>query len=260
MADKFVFLDNPSSLAPVATPRVLTVAGSDPSGGAGIEADLKTITSYGCHGLTCVDVLTVQNTLGVSGKMETAATVVQDILQADFADGGIHCVKIGVVTRPGLTAIVPLLETFRPQLVVDTVISSTSGFTMAKQTLVRDCIAQLYRYATVITPNWDEAKIIYGLLFPDGSVGEPSIAGCEDLARKLASAIGCRAVLIKGGHVPAQEAVTDVLYDRLRDEARARVRPGSAHGRRKRHCVCPRRDQARRLDDRRGQRSAKSRL
>ncbi|KAG7815854.1 hypothetical protein KL928_005193 [Ogataea angusta] len=258
MSDIFVVLDNPVSLTPVATPRVLTVAGSDPSGGAGIEADLKTITSYGCYGLTCIDVLTVQNTLGVSGKLETAAAVVQGILDADFADGGVDCVKIGVITRPVLTALVPFLETFRPPLVVDTVISSTSGFTLAKQTLVRDCIARLYRYATVITPNWDEAKIIYSLLFPDSDVGEPSIAGCEDLARKLASAVGCRAVLVKGGHVPAQGAVTDVLYDRACDEVRTCVRPGPAHGRGKGHSVRPRRDQARRLDDRRWQRSAKS--
>ncbi|KAG7887153.1 hypothetical protein KL925_004800 [Ogataea polymorpha] len=258
MFHKFVVLDNPSHLTPVATPGVLTVAGSDPSGGAGIEADLKTITSYGCYGLTCIDVLTVQNTFGVSGKLETAATVVQGILEADFAHGGINCVKIGVITRPVLTALVPFLETFRPQLVVDTVISSTSGFTLAKQALVRDCITQLYRYATVITPNWDEARIIYSLLFPDSNVGEPSIAGCEDLARELANAIGCRAVLVKGGHVPAQRAITDVLYDRARDEVRARMWLGPAHVSGKGHRICPQRDQARRLDDRRGKRSAES--
>ncbi|KAH3661793.1 hypothetical protein OGAPHI_005971 [Ogataea philodendri] len=191
------------------------VAGSDPSGGAGIEADLKTISAHGCYGLTSIDMLTIQNTLGVTGKLETSYSTMEQLLSANFANDTICAVKIGVLSRSALSTLVPYLERYRPILVVDTVISSTSGFNLAKRKLVEDSIAQLYPKATILTPNYDEATTIYNLLVPDVQVGEPSVTGCEFLAKNIALRVGCEAVLVKGGHVPAvADKIVDVLYER----------------------------------------------
>lgn len=203
---------SPSALLPSApVPRVLTIAGSDPSGGAGIEADLKTITALGCYGLTCIDALTIQNTNGVSGKRITDEETINSILQTDFEDGVPDAIKVGMMT-------VPVMRWFQrhgtlDNLVVDPIISSSSGYSMAKQQLVKDSIEHVYGKATLLTPNVLEASKIMELVSHPVQIS--NIEEMKDCAKQLCDAVHCRAVLLKAGHMPAEKTLSDVLYDSI---------------------------------------------
>ncbi len=177
------------------TPVALTIAGSDSSGGAGIQADLKTFAALGVYGASAISALTSQNTKGVTGIHQVPAQFVSDQIDAVFVDLAVGAVKIGMVAqRDVIEAIAASLAKWKPKYVVlDPVMVATSG----DRLLVPDAIDALRKVlipcADIITPNLPEAA---ALLDEPMANGEAEI---EAQGKRLLS-LGCRAVLIKGGH------------------------------------------------------------
>ena len=197
-------------------PRILAIAGSDSGGGAGIQADIKTITMLGGHAMTAITAITAQNTLGVTGIMPVPADMVLAQIDAVASDIGVDAVKIGMIgsaeTADALTARLDPRrgnhETAPPiQVVFDPVMVSTSGAMLADEQTVR-AFKLLMRRATLVTPNVPELEALIGCQITDL---DELIAG----ARKLAGQIQT-AVLAKGGHLAGDE-VTDVFVSGGRD-------------------------------------------
>jgi hydroxymethylpyrimidine/phosphomethylpyrimidine kinase len=185
-------------------PVVLTVAGFDPSGGAGVVADVKTITAFGCFAAAAVTSLTFQNTTGVYGAAhQTAETVRAQVLPviADFKVAG---AKTGMLpTREIIEEVARLFrETNLPAPVVDPVVRSTSGYDLIDDSALEALKRELLPLARVVTPNIPEAERITGLDIRDGD------AMAE--AARLIRGMGARAVLVKGGHLAGGRAL-DVL-------------------------------------------------
>ena len=187
---------------------VLTIAGSDPSGGAGIQQDLKTITACGCYGATVITSLTSQNTLGVQSAMAVPPAVVASQLQSVLSDLQPAAVKIGMIPdRDVAAAIVHALCDVRVPIVYDPVMISTSGYALMAPDAI-DYIAQhLFPLCTLITPNLPEAERI-----------------CVDGL--------CAAYLIKGGHANS-DMMTDVLHmpdGTTHEYTTPRIRTRNLHG------------------------------
>ena len=184
--------------------RVLSIAGSDSGGGAGIQADLKTFSALGCYGMTAITALTAQNTLGVNAIHGVPPEMLKAQLSAVFDDIGVDAVKIGMLHAPDIVRTVAwALKHYRVQRVVlDPVMVATSGDTLITPSTVQVLVDELFPLATVITPNLDEAALLLGHTI--GSAGE-----LEAAARDLL-AMGAPAVLLKGGHLPGME-VADLL-------------------------------------------------
>jgi hydroxymethylpyrimidine/phosphomethylpyrimidine kinase len=184
--------------------RVLTIAGSDSGGGAGIQADLKTFAALGCYGMTAITALTAQNTVGVQGIHAVPPAFLRSQLQSVIEDIGVDAVKIGMLHEPGVVEVVAwAIQHYQLQRVVlDPVMVATSGDRLIAEATVRVLVDQLFPLATVITPNLDEASLL---------LGRP-IAAVSDLsgAAQVLLSQGARAVLLKGGHLPGDQVV-DVL-------------------------------------------------
>jgi hydroxymethylpyrimidine/phosphomethylpyrimidine kinase len=189
------------------TPTALTIAGSDSSGGAGIQADLKTFAAFGVYGASVITALTAQNTQGVSGIHQVPAEFVTAQIDAVFADLAVGAVKIGMVAQPAsIDAIVAGLERWAPKhVVLDPVMVATSGDRLLAAEAVDALRKKLIPRASVITPNLPEAAAL--LDEPEAS----SESDIENQGRRLL-AMGCRAVLIKGGHGQGAESI-DYLID-----------------------------------------------
>ncbi|QPG76564.1 hypothetical protein FOA43_003954 [Brettanomyces nanus] len=204
-------------------PRVITIAGSDPSGGAGIEADIKTISVLGCYGMTCIDGITIQNTKGVFGKELADFSTIDTIMTSNFDDNEeIDAIKVGMMTGS-------VVQWFRERygdcnvkyLVVDPIISSSSGYNLAKQNLIKDAAMHIYSKATLLTPNFREALQIMNILGHDTSkyTSANDLTHYTNLAEDISAATRCRAVLLKGGHMPRigqsqnNNTICDILYD-----------------------------------------------
>lgn len=187
-------------------PVVLSIAGSDPSGGAGIQADLKSISALGGYGAAVITAITAQNTLGVQGVFPLAAEVVRAQLDSVCSDLQLGAVKIGMVHDAGLVeVIVECLKQYQPPFIVyDPVMISTSGRRLMTEESIAAIEQQLFPYCSLITPNLDEASLLVGhrLETPE----EMAEAGGV-LARRY----GCN-VLVKGGHL-CGERMCDVLCD-----------------------------------------------
>ena len=186
----------------------LSIAGSDPSGGAGIQADLKTMTMHGVYAMSAVTALTAQNTTGVRGVLECSPEFLALQLDCVFSDIVPDAVKTGMVaSAPLIRVIADRLTHYQVQnLVVDPVMVSTSGSRLLEKEALEALREQLLPLATLITPNIPEAEVLSGLSIRDGR-------GMEEAARVIGDACGC-AVLCKGGH--AIRDADDVLYDRGR--------------------------------------------
>ncbi|WHZ11904.1 MAG: Hydroxymethylpyrimidine phosphate kinase ThiD [Burkholderiaceae bacterium] len=185
-------------------PRVLSIAGSDSGGGAGIQADLKTFSALGCYGMTAITAITAQNTVGVVAVDGIAPKMVLAQIQAVVEDIGVDAVKIGMLHSPALVeAVAQAIDRFAlPRVVLDPVMVATSGDRLLEPEAVRLLVAQLFPRAVVVTPNLDEAALLLGR----------EITGINDLdaAADDLLALGASAVLVKGGHLPG-ERVVDVL-------------------------------------------------
>jgi len=189
------------------TPNVLSIAGSDPSGGAGIQADLKTLAALRCYGLSVVTALTVQNTQGVEGFCVLPANFVAGQIDALFADSLIKAVKIGMTAAPEIAAaIADRFALYRPQAVVlDPVLASSSGSALSLGDVADSLVAHLAPYVTLITPNLVEAAQLAKASVPE------SLVDMQEIAKRLHGQ-GFAAVLVKGGHREASSC-DDVLFD-----------------------------------------------
>jgi hydroxymethylpyrimidine/phosphomethylpyrimidine kinase len=188
-------------------PVALTIAGSDSSGGAGIQADLKTFAAFGVYGASVITALTAQNTQGVTGIHTVPAAFVTAQIDAVFADLDIKAVKIGMVSqRAIIDVMVAGLARWSPaHLVVDPVMIATSGDRLLDGDAVEALRRQLIPRASLLTPNLPEAAAL---------LNEPVASREADIERQGAAllAMGCRAVLIKGGHGQGAESI-DYLID-----------------------------------------------
>ncbi|MBI5263834.1 MAG: bifunctional hydroxymethylpyrimidine kinase/phosphomethylpyrimidine kinase [Bradyrhizobium sp.] len=208
------------------TPVALTIAGSDCSGGAGIQADLKTFAAFGVYGASVVTALTAQNTQGVTGIHEVPAEFVTAQIEAVFSDLAVDAVKVGMVARPStIQAIADALKRWTPKhVVVDPVMVATSGDRLLADDAVGTLRQELIPLASLITPNLPEAA---ALLDEEIATSEAAI---ERQGERLL-ALGCQAVLIKGGHGQGPESI-DYLFDGARTLVLAapRIATRNTHG------------------------------
>lgn len=182
--------------------RILTIAGSDSSGGAGIEADLKTITALGGYGCTCITGLTAQNTLGVQSVYPVPATFVALSMRTVLSDIGVDAIKLGMLTNAEIIEAVATNLPPQIPMVLDPVMVSTSGASLLPDTAITALVTALLPKATLVTPNLPETTKLTGL--PVDTHGQRLEAGRRLLA------MGAQAALIKGGH--GHEAdLTDLL-------------------------------------------------
>ncbi|URX61105.1 bifunctional hydroxymethylpyrimidine kinase/phosphomethylpyrimidine kinase [Luteibacter anthropi] len=185
-------------------PNILTIAGSDSGGGAGVQADLKTFHSLGAHGLTAITAVTSQNTLGVTAVHRLPARHVRSQIDAVFADFPIAAVKTGMLGTAATTRLVAS-EIARRQparLVIDPVMISTSGTRLLDENALDALVNQLIPLADVFTPNLPEAEALLGR-----AIGKAVDEAGADLL-----ALGPRGVLLKGGHGRGRQLV-DRYYD-----------------------------------------------
>jgi hydroxymethylpyrimidine/phosphomethylpyrimidine kinase len=208
------------------TPVALTIAGSDSSGGAGIQADLKSFAALGVYGASAITALTAQNTRGVTGIHVVPADFVTAQIDAVFSDLDVGAVKIGMVAQASsIDAIAAALTRWggRP-VVLDPVMVATSGDRLLAAEAVEALRVKLMPLAAVITPNLPEAAALL-----DEAVAR-SAAEVESQGRRLL-ALGCRAVLIKGGHGEGAESI-DYFVDAEKTIALAspRVATKNTHG------------------------------
>lgn len=183
----------------------LSIAGSDSSGGAGVQADLKTMTMNGVYGMTAVTALTAQNTTGVTSILEVPPTFLEQQLDAVFQDIRPDAVKVGMVPSPALAEVIcqRLRQYQAVHIVVDPVMVATSGSILSQDSAISQMQKHLFPMATVITPNLPEAELLSGMEIHTSQ-------DMETAAKRIGDRCGC-AVLCKGGH--SVEDANDLLYD-----------------------------------------------
>lgn len=205
-------------------PVALTIAGFDPSGGAGVIADVRTFAAFGCFPAAAVTSLTFQNTVSVSGALHQAGAAVRAQILPVIEDFTIAAVKTGMLpTRDVVLAVAAVFREYGlPAPVVDPVIRSTSGHPLVEQDALGAMVEAMFPIARLVTPNIPEAEVLAGLRIGD-----------EESMRRAAASIrqtGARAVLIKGGHLEGD--ALDVLDDegRVTEFRSERIPRGPTHG------------------------------
>jgi hydroxymethylpyrimidine/phosphomethylpyrimidine kinase len=175
----------------LSVPRVLTIAGSDSGGGAGIQADLKAFAAAGAYGMSAIVALTAQNTAGVLAVHELPDAFVTAQLEAVFADIGVDAAKTGMLfSRRAIEAVAGYLAANRVPLVVDPVMVASSGARLLEPDAAAALVALLFPLATVVTPNLAEAQAL---------TGRRSVEAKDELAEELV-ALGASAAIVTGGH------------------------------------------------------------
>ncbi|GAC1701991.1 MAG: bifunctional hydroxymethylpyrimidine kinase/phosphomethylpyrimidine kinase [Candidatus Acidiferrum sp.] len=206
-----------------APPILLSIAGFDPSCGAGTAADLKTFAAHGCYGVAAISSLTVQSTSGVQDVHNTPSAILRAQLDLLAKDCEIVAVKIGMLgNRGNASAVAEFLDAYKfAHVVHDPVLKSSSGTELLDAAGIKFIAAELLKRCSVITPNVPEAEILTGLTIKD-------LADMEAAARKIVE-MGAPAVIIKGGHL---ERATDLVFDgaELSMLAGERVNGGHLHG------------------------------
>ena len=197
----------------VQIPKVLTIAGSDSGGGAGLQADLKVITALGAYGMSVITAITAQNTLGVTRIQDVDLDIVDAQMDAIFLDIGVDIVKIGMLASPEIVRTVAksLRHHGIKRIVLDPVLRATSGASLGGDDTAQAMITELFPMATLITPNMDEASLLLGR----------DITGPDDfkIAAHELLEMGPQAVLIKGGHLDATHTqITDFLMWKTIDD------------------------------------------
>lgn len=212
-------------------PHVLTIAGVDPSGGAGILADVKTMSALGAYGCAVVAALTAQNTQGVADVAPVSPAFVARQIDMLFADMRIDAVKTGMLGQQSvIAAVAERLDHWQPaHFVLDPVMVATSGDLLLEHGAIGTLREALLPLATVITPNLPEAGVLLDER-PVETIKEMRRAA-ERLREKMAYS-GRRWVLLKGGHLPGGEAALDLLYDgdRMIELAAPRIDTKNTHG------------------------------
>ena len=207
-------------------PRVLSIAGSDSGGGAGIQADLKTISALGCYGMTAITALTAQNTLGVRSIHGVPPQMLRDQIDAVIEDIGVHAVKIGMLHSPDivLTVAEAIDRHTLKSVVLDPVMVATSGAVLIDSPAIAVLVRELFHRSMVVTPNLDEAALLVGRPLQDERA-------MEGAARELIR-MGAQAVLLKGGHL-AGDVVSDLLMthdDQIHWMRAPRIATSNTHG------------------------------
>ncbi len=206
---------------------VLTIAGSDSGGGAGIQADIKAISACGCYAASAITAVTVQNTLGVSAVAPLPIDIIRGQIEAVLSDIGADAVKIGMLHSSEVVECVA--ETLRPynirHIVLDPVMVSTSGHRLIEESAVETLKRVLIPQVHVITPNIPEAEILLGRAIKHQ-------AELPHIARELAATFDV-SVLLKAGHLTDEE-LTDIFYDATTDEVVSlpskRIHTRNTHG------------------------------
>lgn len=202
----------------------LTIAGSDCSGGAGIQADLKTFSALGCYGMSVITSVVAENTERVISGMAVSPSVIYDQLEAVFTDIRVDAVKIGMLPDAGaMNAVAAALMKFSPEIVVcDPVIAATAGADLMQGSAMNTFMSTIVPLCTLLTPNIPEAEKLLGC----------TVADYPDIKAAALSlfAHGAGAVLIKGGHLDGD--ATDVLFDgkQFHSYSHSRINSSSTHG------------------------------
>ncbi len=204
--------------------RVLTIAGSDSGGGAGIQADLKAITLLGGYGMSVVTALTAQNTLGVQAIYEIPASFVEKQIDSVLTDMGVDAIKTGMLANTEIIEVVAkkIKQYGVKRIVVDPVMVAKGGDRLLRQEAIDGLIRKLIPLATVVTPNLPEASVLSGMKID-------SLDGMKRAARQIFE-LGARNVVVKGGHLKGK--AIDLLYDGrqyFKIEAQ-RVKTKNTHG------------------------------
>lgn len=211
------------------SPTVLTIAGSDPSGGAGIQADLKTLTAIGVYGAAAITCITVQNSLGVTESVPLEAGLVVRQVQAVLADHHVTHIKIGMIGAMEIArALGKLLADYSGEVIYDPVLASTTGQSLFSGSCLAELSDQLISRVTVLTPNGDELA----------QLGQQKITTAEEALHCAGTILArhehLRAVIVKGGHLDADS--TDIHdYLVLNNEEvivnkRRRIQSTNLHG------------------------------
>lgn len=188
------------------TPRVLTIAGSDSSGGAGIQADLRTFAAFGVYGASVVTCITAQNARRIIGIEAVQPQMVRSQLEAVFEGGPPKAIKTGMLyTRAVIKEVVRFLADSKVPLVVDPVLVSTSGCPLLEKGAIQTLKNELLPLATLVTPNIAEAETLSGKKIRDPE-------DMRESARRLYREFGC-AALAKGGHLMGMKEALDIFYD-----------------------------------------------
>ncbi|CDF57418.1 bifunctional hydroxymethylpyrimidine kinase/phosphomethylpyrimidine kinase [Thermobrachium celere] len=185
--------------------KVLTIAGSDSCGGAGIQADLKTFSAHLVYGMSIITSVTAQNTQGVIDAYDLPVEVIEKQIRAIFNDINVDAVKIGMLSNSRIiSTVADLLKFYRAKnIVLDPVMISKSGFKLLKDDAISSLISNLIPICTIITPNIHEANLI----------AQMDIKNIDDMKKacRIINDLGARYVLIKGGHL--NDDAIDVLFD-----------------------------------------------
>ena len=194
----------PDTLPVARYTRVLSIAGSDSGGGAGIQADLKTMAALGCYGMTAITAITAQNTLGVRAIQALPPELLAQQIDAVVEDIGVDAVKIGMLHDVAVVRVVAdAIRRHRfAHVVLDPVMVATSGDKLITESTVDRLVDELFPLATLITPNLDEAAWLLRLQ----AIDIDALEGTANLLQVL----GAPAVLLKGGHLPGPQ-LTDLL-------------------------------------------------
>jgi len=187
--------------------RALTIAGSDCSGGAGIQADLKTFAAYGVYGMSAITAVVAENTVGVQAILDLPIDIVVEQIKSCVEDIGVDAVKIGMLSNPEIVIAVAgcIRDHNLPNVVVDPVMIAKSGDPLLSEEAQRTIAEHLLRLARVITPNRFEAEVLTGR----------KIASLEDMKAAAAQlkGSGCEWVVVKGGHMTQLSEAIDVAHD-----------------------------------------------
>lgn len=207
-------------------PSVLTIAGSDSGGGAGIQADLKTISALGCFGTTAITAITVQNTRGVTAIHSVPAAVVGGQIKAVLTDIIPAAIKIGMVHSLELVETIAQVLKSYPEIpiILDPVMVATSGDKLIQDDTIMGLKTSLFPISALITPNLDEASILANM--PIHTIADMRIAGVKIMN------LGCKAVLLKGGHLKSTQ-LTSVYFradGKVKEFTFNRVDTNNTHG------------------------------
>ncbi|MCK4284904.1 MAG: bifunctional hydroxymethylpyrimidine kinase/phosphomethylpyrimidine kinase [Candidatus Lokiarchaeota archaeon] len=206
--------------------KVLTIAGSDSGGGAGIQADLKTFSARGVYGMSVITALTAQNTIGVQGVYEILSSFVEKQIDSVMSDIGADAWKTGMLSDSEIIRVVAdRAQKYNIKLlVIDPVMIAKSGDLLLNQKAIAALISDLIPLAFVITPNHHEAQTLTGLTIEN-------LADAREAAKKIHNQ-GAKNVVIKGGHLPNIQNAIDLLYDgsNFIEFHTARINTKNTHG------------------------------
>jgi hydroxymethylpyrimidine/phosphomethylpyrimidine kinase len=185
--------------------KVLTIAGSDSGGGAGIQADLKTFSALGCFGMSAITAITAQNTLGVTAVQDISLDVIEKQIDAVMLDIGVDAVKTGMLSSPDIVRLIEkCINKYQiKNLIVDPVLMATSGASLGGNETAAAIKELLFPHALIITPNLIEASILLGRQVTHH---EQMYESTQELLK-----MGAKAVLLKGGHLEGEDKLLDLL-------------------------------------------------